>query len=154
MDMSAAGGGNIIQADTAIEYFKEPDKQALPKVVRCTKMILMKDKSKAERIDRTEYEFTLHDSLPPERFSLTQFGMAEREPGNTIVDGQTTEGPQPLPGWEKKSYLVEANAGFVPLYVWVTGGGIALLVLGIVLRIWLTRSASTKGTPPPPVTPT
>lgn len=131
--------GKVIECVVTNTYHDEPEKKNLPKEVKCVSTVITKDNKKAEEIRRSTYQFASYAELPDERFSLTQFGMSEREPViNTPKENPVDSNPNV--NADKRSYLAAYST--IPPYLWLTAIGIVLLILGIALRIWIVRTSN------------
>jgi hypothetical protein len=131
--------GKVVQGTVTNTFHEDSEKKALPKEVKCVLAVITKDGKKAEEIQLATFEFSSYTQVPEERLSLTQFGMAEREPIERVAEAE----PPPSAERDTKNYLVDRNLYSVPAYLWVTAGGGLLLVIGLALRVWMTKSAKT-----------
>jgi len=149
--------GRMTHCTVSNTYYDDLDKKALPKEVTCAASVITRDGKLAEETTRTTFEFSKLTQVPAERLSLTQFGMAEREPIVSPATDEPTvpEGPAPR---GKQNFLVAQTIG-IPPYVWATGGGMLLLLVGVSIHFWNARPrpvkpgtvASDQATDGPPV---
>jgi hypothetical protein len=144
--------GKILQCKVTNTFHEDSEKKALPKEVKCVGTVITKEGKNAEEINRATLEFSSCTQVPEERLSLTQFGLSEREPVDAKREPIAEAKPSPSGERDTKNYLVASSSWSFPPYVWLTGGGFLLLVIGIALRVWLTKSAKIHGAgvPPPP----
>jgi hypothetical protein len=136
--------GKLVQCKVTNTFHEDSEKKALPKEVKCVLTVITEDGKKAEEIKRATFEFSSYTQVPEERLSLTQFGMSEREPIDAKGEPEVEAGTAPNAERDTKNYLVAYNPYSLPAYVWLTAGGVLLLVIGLALRFWMTKSMVSK----------
>jgi len=137
--------GTLIGVETTLDYYTERDRRMLPKQVNYVATVISKENKRLRMASTATYEYDHHDTLPESAFSLSQFGLSERDPPPNAGQSLASEGPLPPPGWEKRNYLVAQPA--VPLYLWVTGAGLVCVLGGVGLRIMAGRRKHATSTP-------
>jgi hypothetical protein len=128
--------GKCVQYKVTNTFHEDSEKKALPKEVKQVATVITEDGKKAEEIKRATFEFSSYTQVPEERLSLTQFGMSEREPVEPVAEAEPSSGAER----DTKQYLVAYNPYSLPAYVWLTASGVLLLVIGLALRFWMTKS--------------
>ena len=147
--------GQVVQWKVTNTFDEDSENKALPKEVTCVSTVITKDGKKAGEILRGTFEWSSYTQVPEERLSLTQFGMSEREPIDAKGEPGVEAGTAPSAERDTKNYLAVSRGYSVPAYVWITAAGVLLLVVGLALRVWMTKSAKMRdaAVPPPPSAP-